>query len=48
MKVKLIMNQVIEAISKRRSTRAYEQKPVPKKIISTIIEAGNQAPFACC
>ena len=46
MKVKLIMNQVIETINKRRSTRAYEQKPVPKKIITKIIEAGNQAPFA--
>jgi nitroreductase len=39
------MNLVIEAISKRRSTRAYEQKPVPKAIINAIIEAGNQAPF---
>jgi nitroreductase len=39
------MNAVIEAINKRRSTRAYEPKPVPKEIINTIIEAGNQAPF---
>ncbi|UCC57787.1 MAG: nitroreductase family protein, partial [Candidatus Bathyarchaeum sp.] len=38
------MNPVIEAINKRRSTRAYEQKPIPKDIINTIIEAGNQAP----
>ena len=45
-KVKLIMNQVIETINKRRSTRSYEQKSVPKDIIITIIEAGNQAPFA--
>ena len=46
MKVKLIMNQVIEVINKRRSTRSFEQKPVPKEIITAIIEAGNQAPFA--
>jgi nitroreductase len=41
----LTMNSVIEAINKRRSTRAYEQKPVPKDIINAIIEAGNKAPF---
>ena len=39
------MNSVIEAIDNRRSTRAYEQKPVPKEVINAIIEAGNQAPF---
>ena len=39
------MNLVIEAINKRRSTRSYEQKSVPKAIINAIIEAGNQAPF---
>lgn len=39
------MNAVIEAINNRRSTRAYEPKPIPKEIINTIIEAGNQAPF---
>lgn len=39
------MNPVIESINNRRSTRSYEQKPVPKEIINKIIEAGNQAPF---
>jgi len=39
------MNPVIEAIKSRRSTRAYEQKPIPEDVINTIIEAGNQAPF---
>ena len=39
------MNLVIEAINNRRSTRAYDQKPVPKDIIKAIIKAGNQAPF---
>ena len=38
------MNPVIEAINKRRSVRAYESKPIPKEVINTIIEAGNQAP----
>lgn len=40
------MNQVIETIHKRRSTRAYEKKLVPRDIIVEIIKAGNQAPFA--
>ena len=39
------MNPVIEAINKRRSTRAFEQKPVPKEIVNVLIEAGNNAPF---
>ena len=38
------MNPVIEAINKRRSIRAYEPKPIPRDVINTIIEAGNQAP----
>jgi nitroreductase len=37
-------NRVIEAINQRRSIRAYEDKPIPKDVINTIIEAGNQAP----
>jgi nitroreductase len=43
--VNFIINPVIEAINNRRSTRSFEQKPVPKDIIIKIIEAGNQAPF---
>ena len=39
-----MMNSVIEAINKRRSVRAYEPKPIPRDVINTIIEAGNQAP----
>ncbi len=39
------MNQVIEAIRNRRSIRTYDSKPIPKEIINTIVEAGNQAPF---
>ena len=38
------MNNVIETIKKRKSIRLYEQKPVPKEIIKTIIDAGNLAP----
>jgi nitroreductase len=41
-----MMNPVIEAIHKRRSIRSYEPKPIPRDIINTIIEAGNQAPSA--
>jgi nitroreductase len=42
---RMVMNEVIEAINSRRSTRCYEQKPVPKDTLNQIIEAGNQAPF---
>lgn len=38
------MNLVIETIKRRKSVRLYEQKPVPKGIITMIIEAGNLAP----
>ncbi len=40
------MNPVIESIKKRRSIRSYETKPVPRDILNTIIEAGNEAPSA--
>jgi len=40
------MNAVIDAINKRRSVRAYEAKPVPRDILNSIIEAGNEAPSA--
>jgi len=42
---RLMMNPVIEAINNRRSIRDYEPKPIPRDVINTIIEAGNQAPF---
>jgi len=40
-----MVNPAIEAINNRRSVRLYEQKPIPRDVINTIIEAGNQAPF---
>lgn len=40
------MNAVIEAIRKRRSVRSYESKPIPRDIISIIMDAGNEAPSA--
>ena len=43
-KRKVIKNPVIEAISNRMSIRSYKPKPIPKDIIKTIIQAGNQAP----
>ena len=39
-----MINPVIEAIKNRESVRAYEPKSIPRSIINTIIEAGNQAP----
>lgn len=38
------MNPIIETINKRRSVRSYQSKPIPRDVIKTIIEAGNQAP----
>ena len=38
------MHPVIETIKKRRTIRAYEPKPIPRDVINTIIEAGNEAP----
>jgi len=40
------MNLVLEAIKKRRSVRSYESKPIPRDVINTIIQAGNEAPSA--
>jgi nitroreductase len=38
------MNKVIETIKSRRSVRMYDTKPIPKKVIQAIIDAGNAAP----
>jgi len=38
------MNTVLEAISTRRSVRAYKQQAVSRDSLMTILEAANQAP----
>ncbi len=38
------MNPVIEAIHNRMSIRSYRPDPIPRDIITAIIEAGNEAP----
>ena len=40
------MNKVMEAIKKRRSIRAYKDKPVPRGVINSILEAARYAPSA--
>jgi nitroreductase len=40
------MNTVLETIRKRRSVRAYDAKSVPRELVNTVIEAGNEAPSA--
>ncbi len=40
------MNEVLEAIMNRRSVRAYEARKIPRDILGTILEAGNEAPSA--
>ena len=40
------MNSVLETIRKRRSIRAYDARPVPRDVVNTVIEAGNEAPSA--
>ena len=40
------MNTVIETIKTRRSVRSYDSKEIPREVLNTIIEAGNEAPSA--
>jgi nitroreductase len=40
------MMDVSEAIAKRKSVRAYENKPVPADVLKRIAEAGRWAPNA--
>ncbi len=40
------MNEVIDAIKKRRAIRSYETRPVPRDILNAVIDAGNEAPSA--
>jgi FMN reductase (NADPH)/FMN reductase [NAD(P)H] len=40
------MNQVLETIYNRKSTRAYEQRPVPLEVRDEIIRAAMRAPTA--
>ncbi len=40
------MNTVIETIKTRRSIRSYDSKEIPREVLNTIIEAGNEAPSA--
>ncbi len=40
------MNELLKAIKERRSVRSYEPKKIPKDVMNTIIEAGNNAPSA--
>jgi nitroreductase len=40
------MNEVLEAIMKRRSVRAYEARKIARDTLTTILEAGNEAPSA--
>ena len=37
-------NDVLHAIKTRRSVRSYEFRKVPRDIVSTLIQAGNNAP----
>jgi nitroreductase len=38
------MNAVIDAIRTRRSVRSYESTGIPRDVLTTIIQAANQAP----
>jgi len=37
---------LLEIILKRRSIRCYKPKPIPKKVLNNILEAGRRAPSA--
>jgi nitroreductase len=40
------MDNLMEIIKKRRSVRAYQDKPLPKKVVDAILDAGKYAPSA--
>jgi nitroreductase len=40
------MSSLMEIIKKRRSVRAYQDKPLPKEIVKDILEAARYAPSA--
>jgi len=40
------MDQVLDVIKKRRSIRAYKNKPVSKNVVDSILEAAKYAPTA--
>jgi len=40
------MMNVSEAITKRKSVRAYADKPIPADVLKRIVEAGQWAPNA--
>lgn len=41
----MISNETINAIMSRRSVRAYKPDPIPKDILTAILEAGQAAPY---
>ena len=42
------MNEIIKSLYNRKSTRVYEEKPIPKEVKDMILEAAVQAPSAGC
>jgi len=46
MNYKVSRMEVFEAIQKRKSVRAYEDRPIPEDVLMKILEAGRIAPSA--
>jgi len=46
MEKEIMKTAVLEAIKRRRSTRAFLEDPVPEEILNEIVEAGRLAPSA--
>ena len=42
------MNEVIRQLNERKSTRAFEERPIPQEIKEAILNAAVQAPSAGC
>jgi len=40
-------NPALEFVFQRRSIRKFKQKPVPRKLVNRIVDAGQRAPTAC-
>ena len=42
------MNEIIESLYRRRSVRAFEDRPVPEEVKRAVLDAAVQAPTAGC
>ena len=42
------MNEIIESLYRRKSTRVFEERPIPWEMKQTILRSATEAPTAGC